>query len=546
MPRQRSRAVPPAQTPKPPPGYSYTREKDERAYRLKALHQEHPTADCRTLAELYRERHGRSLSRSMVAASLRLAGVRLGEAKHLEVAERPKRLAELLATMRSPTRDKLAAAYRAKWGIELPYDVISTTLRSRGIRLIEPARKPDREEVEERPSRLFELAEEHPTLTYDQLGKLYETKYGLRLSPSTVAHALRASEVYRHRLVDAEELAARPRRLQALAASHPDWSASELTQEYARLYDEKLHPGTVQQTLHSLGIYRRLPVQAGELTERGVRLQDLAEKYPHLPYAQLVLEYQVRYNTKLSVSTVEETLRGLGVYRQRPVDSTELMERRDRILSLRREHPKLSAEQLAKLYLERHGVQLHPNQIAEALSKPKAKDLHAERERRERPRRLEKLCTAYPNWTYRKLAQKYRDKYGYTITELQISRILNSLGIYRSHQPTADERQERLERLRVILAESPHLTKTEAFEEYQRRFGEKLNAHSTRETLRRQGVYLSRAEIMKQRIERLKSIAAERPDWSTSEVIREYGRRYGEPLNILSTLTSLRRRGIVL
>lgn len=266
--------------PAPPPGYSYTREQDERPYRLRALHEEHPKANCPKLARRYHAQSGIRLTKAMVAGALRQAGVRLREEEQEELRERPGRILKLLATMRDPTRSKLTEAYEKKHGISLPYERVSIVLRQAGIRLLEPRRKPDPEEVEERPLRLCELAEEHPELTHDGLGIKYGERYGLRLSPSVVGLTLNRLDVYRHRLVDESEFAERPERIRSLAVSQPDLGVPALVEEYERLYDTKLHAASIQQVLNQLGIYRRALVDAAELAERPARLRALSKRYP--------------------------------------------------------------------------------------------------------------------------------------------------------------------------------------------------------------------------------------------------------------------------
>lgn len=497
--RQRSRVrhskrVRSPAAPQPPPGYSYTRESDERPHRLKTLHEEQPTLDCEGLARLYQERHGRPLARSTVAAALRRAGVSLGAAKRHEVAERPARLVELLRTMRDPTRYKLAEAYEKRWGVALPAGSVYLALASRGIRLVEPQQKLDRDEVAARPERVFELAEEHPKLTHDQLGKLYEKKHGLRLSAHLVAAALHACDVYRYRLADPDELAERLERLRLLAAEYPDHDASGLAAEYARLYDVKLHPGTVQQALNALGIYRRGPVDPAEVAARPKRLRALAKKYPDKFYEELAAEYQTLYGTVLSTDTVEGTLRNLGIFRERPVDKGELAERAQRLAALQQKHPSLPAGKLAELYHQRYGISLQVQDVRKALRGmiPPRQQHVGRREREEREDYILTLHRARPELTNIELAERYQKKYRRHITPIIVTNILNRHGIYRSHQPTAEERRARLERLQALAAEFPRLNKKELVEKYNRRYGENLDAHSVRKTMRRAGVVTTR------------------------------------------------------
>lgn len=522
--------LPAASVALPPPGFSYTREQDERPYRVKALHEESPRAKCAELARLYQARHGVLLTPRMVSSALRRAGVKLHLARHQEVLARPRRLAQILATMPHPTRDRLAEAYQKQFGIALSYEVISTTLRRSGISLIEPMRKPDRDEAEARGQRLAELAEEYPHLTLDQLGKKYEDVYGVRLPPSTVGLALNRFDVYRHRLADLEELTERPERLKRLAESNPDLGIRELAIEYERLYDTKLHPSTVQSMLNRLGIYRMLPVNAAELAKRPARLRALAKKYPYMNCTYLAQEYGRRYKVILSKDSVENALRSFGGYRQRPRDAQEIKERAKRISLLHSDYPALNASQLAKLYHERYGVMLHAQKIVNELNRlgifRRRQSMPSEL--KQRPHRIKDLYQAHPLRTCDQLAHEYEKKYGHALTPLQVSRALNRAGIFRHHNPTVAAVRQRMERLKAIAAECPELSKKDIFEEYYRRYGERLNAHSTRKMLRRRGVYPSRGEVTQQRIERLKAIAAECPELSRAGIVREYGKRYGE------------------
>ena len=533
--------------PSPPPGFSYAREQDARPQRLKALHGEHPIAKCPELARHYAVAYGVPLKPAMVAAALRQAGVHIREELRQEFRARTARLVAIVNTMPSPTRDAVAAAYRQRYGIALPYDRISVALRDVGIRLVEPPRPVDRDEVEARPFRLAELAEDHPAATYDQLGQQYNEKYGVRLCPSTVAFAFHKLAVHRHRVADPDEYAARSDRLKGLAERHPDLGVVELAHEYRALYATELHPGTVQHTLNRLGLYRLAPVNASEVALRPERVQTLAEQHPTRTCAQLAHDYERRYGVALSEDSVEQALRSRGRYRQRPTDPQEFTKRPERLKKLLRENPALTERHLAELYLKEYGVALRPSHVSKALTKEGIfrKKTGTAEELRSRGTQLQKIYAANPRLTFEQLAQEYGRAYGIAIKPRVVARTLNRLGIYHSAQPTVAGMAERVAKLTALAAECPHLNTVELVKEYGRRYGEALDAHSTRDSLRRRGVYQSRAAVAEARVERLKAIAAECPLLSKTDVIREYARRHGEELSIPATLATLRRRGVV-
>jgi transposase len=175
-----------------------------------------PEASCAELARQYESLYGVKFGGNAATAALRQAGIRIKDAARQEIKARPDRLARLCATMENPTRDKLATAYKRQYGVTLKRDRVCRALRMAGIFLKEPRVRPDPDEVLQLPRRLKKLAEQHPDLTYDQLGQKYQEEFGRRLAPSTVATYLNRLAIYRFRVPDADEIARRPRRLAAL------------------------------------------------------------------------------------------------------------------------------------------------------------------------------------------------------------------------------------------------------------------------------------------------------------------------------------------
>lgn len=451
---------------------------DTQATRLKVLHEHHPKASSATLGKLYAAAFGSTLSLDQVKAALRRAGIFRRTDHRQEVRERPRRIAKLCSSVSRLTKDRLIAAYQERYGVLLSLDSLYVTLHDLGIQLNEPRRKREWDEIELRPLRLADLAEEFPDATYDHLGKKYDEEYGTRLGPTLVGSALNRLGIYRHRVVDTDELAERPRRLRVLCECYPEFAVAELTARYNSLYETSLSEVTVRQTLVSIGL-QRPAASSSELEERTNRLRTLQSAYPHLDAAALAKKYRQHHRRKIEVPVLKRTLNKLGIYlpdQRRTRDAEEL---------------------------------------------------------RERPRRLQELATQFPRLSYTKLGAEYHARYGIKLhrTNVRTTLIAHNATIARQHN---HEKQaplaERRARLLALHQENPQQNATQLSEEYQRRFGSTVRPARIRQDLRHFGIIGARPvdkPEVRARPERLKALRQQYPEWTYRQLADEYEKRYG-------------------
>lgn len=452
---------------------------DERRARLLDLYRMHPGATHRELAAAYETMFGSRITRQAVGAVLRRAGVSASAEKHHEVRERPARLAELCAQHPRATRDQLLVAYRERYGVALSLDVLYKTLEKHGIAVPKSSRKHDPAEVQLRPQRLFELYEDHPQWTYDQLGREYRERYGIRLGSTLVGTALNSLELYRHRVADSAELSERPQRLQDLSANYPNAELRELTDRYNQLYATSLSESTVGQALTSLGIYRQFPPDLELIQERQARLKELHALEPTLGAEALAAAYQAKYGLPIEVDIVRRTFAALGVAlpgQRRSRDPEELQARPARLQALARSLPHHSYTKLEAEYQKRYGVALGRNTVRKVLTSADSalrSEHNAKREAKftERRARLYALYQENPKMTLRQVAREYARRYGEEVKSLVVSRDLKFFGVRLVRIVDKEELRRRPERLQFMKQEHPEWNHRQLAEEYQRQHG---------------------------------------------------------------------------
>lgn len=480
-----------------PQRFPRSREKDMRPARLQALLAKRPNSTHQELAARYEAEWGIKLTASSISTALHLAGVFMRADQQHEQRQRPQRLARLVNSLASPTRDQLAELYRKRYHVTLSRPLISAALSTAGIRLVESPKKQDPDELAARPERLRAMAEAHPNLLYDELGRRYEAEHGVRLTAPVVARTLNRLHIYRKRLTDADELTERTQRIMLLAEQHPQFSADQLAEEYQHLYATKLHKTTVHAILRRRGQYRGRRPDAQELAARPARLKALAKRHPQLPAASLAEAYNQRYQTKLSGDTVSEALRELGIFRLTLVDPQELAQRSQRLAKLLQRFPRLTNVELGEKYAKVHGYRLSSAQVTNALTQLgiyRFRRPDGPEELRERPLRLAALRLRHPEFNHTQLAMEYARLYGTDLHRVSVCRTLCELEPQRQRRRSVDpnELAVRRKRLQTLKTKHPHATHADLAELYQSRYGVRLTRSSIGRALRNSNSALQR------------------------------------------------------
>jgi hypothetical protein len=329
-----------------------------------------------------------------------------------------------------------------------------------------------------------ELLRRHPERkppTNAQLAELYFHRYGKKLSSHLLSAALLRGGIRRKRTTDGVEVARRPGRVAALYRSMARETGGvpptdvKLAERYLSKYGIRVSANSISAALRAAGVSRReMRTSARELTERPFRLLVLIERYPLARYVDLGAYYGKRYGRPLSLCQVSQALRSIGFRRCVRRDTPESLARPARLVQLHQAHPGWSTKRLAEAYRQHYGHQLSGWLVGLALRRAGVRlrrRIPDAQEKDERVGRVKKLWRTHPGLSDAGLAKAYHRLYGTELSAPLINAALQEGGIRRHRSPDLAELRQRPARLRALLARRPGTSHDALAVAYHRRYG---------------------------------------------------------------------------
>lgn len=531
--------------------------------RIIALAQENPHASYGRLAASYYEQYGVKISRYDIRPILKAAGIphtgyKPAQAKvrkdrkprerpakpvkptytelNQQIADQLKAIASEFSNM---DKSELIAEYAKRHGETL--NIRSLQALSHWGIVLRPApcdmKRYDQQMMQQRIERLQAIAAECPNLNTNDIIKEYARRHGQTLDVGATRGSLRYRGI-RLRPSRKDVQQRRVERLKAIAAELPELLKSEVIREYNRRYGERLEYSATRSMLSARKVEIRS--RADLIKLRNERIRAIAAELPYFTKWQVINEYTRRYCIKPKEDPAISALRKQRVV-CRPPRNDEMQIRIERLRTIVAENPYRSQRQIAEEYNQRHEQVCHGT-LFHTMNRYGIKVQNSSKRMQLRIERLTKISEEYPNMCRSAVIREYANRYHETLNATSTSRLLQRLGVV---QTQGDVTRRRIERLKEIAAQYPHLTQTAVIKEYCRLYGETLGIEGTMRLLKKHNVSIRcpQAPIIQLRLERLKAIAAENPQLNKSEVVLAYCKKYGENIKPSAALALLRAHG---